>query len=237
MSNPESFIEEVTQEVRRERLFALFRKYGWIGALLVVLIVAGASYREWTSTQKKKAAEALGDSILASLDIDDVPDRAESLLSLDISSAEGAALVSMLVADALLDAGRIDEAVLQLESIAKQDALPKAYRDLAAFKSLLMQGPTMEPDDMIAWLEPLTAPGRPFRVLALEQTAIALVRLNRMDEATEMLQQLFNDTEAPIALRTRIFQLANASGIKIDFSRTVSQQNIIDPRTRIVSEN
>ena len=40
MSNPESFIEEVTEEVRRDRLFAAFRKYGWIGVLLVLLTVA-----------------------------------------------------------------------------------------------------------------------------------------------------------------------------------------------------
>ena len=33
MSNPDSFIDEVTEEVRRDRLFAVFRKYGWIGVL------------------------------------------------------------------------------------------------------------------------------------------------------------------------------------------------------------
>ena len=43
MSNPDSFIEEVTEEVRRDRLFALFRKYGWIGVVLVLAIVGGAS--------------------------------------------------------------------------------------------------------------------------------------------------------------------------------------------------
>ena len=41
MSNPDSFIDEVTEEVRRDRLFAIFRKYGWIGAVLVALIVGG----------------------------------------------------------------------------------------------------------------------------------------------------------------------------------------------------
>ena len=40
MSNPDSFIDEVTEEVRRDRLFRLFRKYGWIGGVVVALIVA-----------------------------------------------------------------------------------------------------------------------------------------------------------------------------------------------------
>ncbi|MFD1808819.1 hypothetical protein ACFSHQ_13850 [Gemmobacter lanyuensis] len=39
MSNPESFIDEVTEEVRRDKLFATFRKYGWIGILAVLGIV------------------------------------------------------------------------------------------------------------------------------------------------------------------------------------------------------
>ena len=48
MSNPASFIDEVTEEVRRDRLFAAFRKYGWIGLLLVILVVGGAAYNEWS---------------------------------------------------------------------------------------------------------------------------------------------------------------------------------------------
>ena len=37
VSNPESFIQEVTEEVRRDRLYSYFRKYGWIPALIVVV--------------------------------------------------------------------------------------------------------------------------------------------------------------------------------------------------------
>ena len=37
LSNHDSFIDEVTEEVRRDRLFAAFRKYGWIGVLLVAV--------------------------------------------------------------------------------------------------------------------------------------------------------------------------------------------------------
>ncbi len=31
MSSQDSFVDEVTDELRRDRLFAAFRKYGWIG--------------------------------------------------------------------------------------------------------------------------------------------------------------------------------------------------------------
>ena len=46
MSNPESFIDEVTEEVRRDKLFAIFKKYGWIGGALIALTVGGARGQE-----------------------------------------------------------------------------------------------------------------------------------------------------------------------------------------------
>jgi hypothetical protein len=75
VSNPDSFINEVTEEVRRDRLFAMFRKYGWIGGLLVVAIVGGAAYSEWTKAQALARAEGFGDAMLDALDIGGADDR------------------------------------------------------------------------------------------------------------------------------------------------------------------
>ena len=44
MSDTDSFIEEVTEEVRRDRLYGLLRRYGWIAALVIILIGGGASW-------------------------------------------------------------------------------------------------------------------------------------------------------------------------------------------------
>ena len=68
MSNPDSFIEEVTEEVRRDRLFAAFRKYGWIGGLVVLGIVGGAAWNEWQKNQAAARAQGFGDAMLEALD-------------------------------------------------------------------------------------------------------------------------------------------------------------------------
>ena len=39
----DSFIDEVTEDLRRDRLFGVFRRYGWIAIALIVLVVAGAA--------------------------------------------------------------------------------------------------------------------------------------------------------------------------------------------------
>ena len=39
MSNNDSFIDEVNDEVRRDRLYGMVRRYGWIAVVLIALIV------------------------------------------------------------------------------------------------------------------------------------------------------------------------------------------------------
>ena len=46
VSDTDSFIDEVTEEVRRDRLFGLMKRYGWIAVVAVLLIVGGAAYNE-----------------------------------------------------------------------------------------------------------------------------------------------------------------------------------------------
>ncbi|KKK62940.1 hypothetical protein LCGC14_2999320, partial [marine sediment metagenome] len=70
MSNTDSFIDEVTEEVRRERLFGFLRRYGWIAVLAVVLIVGGAAYNEWRNASERAEAQAFGDALLAALEAD-----------------------------------------------------------------------------------------------------------------------------------------------------------------------
>ena len=62
MSNQDSFITEVSEEVRKDKLYALMRRYGWIAIALVVLVVGGASVFEWQKAKARAAAEATGDA-------------------------------------------------------------------------------------------------------------------------------------------------------------------------------
>jgi hypothetical protein len=60
VSDTDSFIDEVSEEIRREKLFKTFRKYGWIGVALVVLVVGGTGYREYNRAAEKPPRKHLG---------------------------------------------------------------------------------------------------------------------------------------------------------------------------------
>jgi len=209
VSNPESFIEEVTEEVRRDRLFALFRKYGWIGVLLVVLIVGGAAVTEWRKASNRAAAQAFGDAVMVALEQGTAPERRAALAAVPASADRAAILNLMLASDPTDDrAGTL----AALDRVASDATLPASYRDLAVLRRVVLSGADMALADRRAALDPIAAPGRPFRPLALEQLAYLLVEAGDTAGAIAALQALSQDQEAPSGLRQRATQMIVALG-------------------------
>ena len=99
MSNPDSFIEEVTEEVRRDRLYALFRKYGWVAVLVVLGIVGGAGWTEWQAARDEARAEAFGDAVLDALDLGAPAERSAALAAVPTDGEQTAILKLLLASD------------------------------------------------------------------------------------------------------------------------------------------
>lgn len=208
MSNPESFIDEVTEEVRRDKLFAFFRKWGWVGILLVVVIVGGAAVNEYLKARQERMAQDTGDAVLAAMEADGPDAR---LAALDSVQVEGdAAAVIGLIKAAEAEAPETADGLLA--AIENNDAYPALYRDLATMKRVMLPDSPMTASDKIAALEPLLGPGAPFRVLAEEQLALAEIESGDSDAALARLKALLDDAEAGSALRERASQLIVALG-------------------------
>ncbi|MDP4032625.1 MAG: hypothetical protein Q8P60_07235 [Pseudorhodobacter sp.] len=209
MSNPESFIEEVTEEVRRDRLFAIFRKYGWIAVLLVVLIVGGAAYTEWQKAANRTQAQAFGDAVLAAFEAGTPQARRNALAAVPATGDRAAIINLLLASDPAEDRAG---ALAALEKVAADTTLPASYRDLAVLRRVILAGADMALAERRAALDPIAAPGRPFRPLALEQLAYLLVEAGDTAGAIAALQGLSQDQEAPSGLRQRATQMIVALG-------------------------
>jgi len=211
VSNPDSFIDEVSEEVRRDRLFGYLRRYGWIGLVLVLLIVGGAAAWEWRRSQIEAQAQARGDALRAALA---EPDAAARVAALEpVAQAEpGAPVAALALAAEQQAAGESAAAVATLDALAGHGETPEIYRDIAALKSLLIDSERTAEDRLMA-LEALASPGAPLRMLALEQ--IALVRLEQGDTeaAIEQLRAIVEDAEATADLRDRATSLMVALGV------------------------
>lgn len=212
MSNTDSFIDEVTEEVRRDRLFTAMRRYGWIGILLVVLIVGGAAWNEWSKSRAEAEARAFGDALMAAMAAETPAARAEALEAVPAEGAERAALEGFLAAASSLEAGDEAAALAHWDAIAANGELPVTWRHLALIKRVIAAGTDMPASERGAALENLAAPGAPYRMLALEQQALDLVAAGETDAAVERLRALLQEPGVTSGLRRRATQLMVALG-------------------------
>ncbi|XDA96914.1 tetratricopeptide repeat protein [Sulfitobacter sp. LCG007] len=212
MSQSDSFIEEVNDELRRERLFATFRRYGWLALLVIVLIVGGAAWHEYRKSQDRAAAERLGDELLAAMAEEDGALRSQTLAEIAAPSAEARAVVSLLAAGSAVQAGDTDQAVAELDAAATDGEVPEIYRQIAAFKALLLQAESLDPGALRGRLEGLAQPGSPIRLLCEEQIALLDIREGKNDEAIARYQNILQDAELTPDLQQRALQVIVALG-------------------------
>ncbi len=212
MSNQDSFIDEVSEAVRKDRLYRLYKRYGWIAALAIVMIVGGASWNEWRKAQADARAQAAGDAILAAFE-GDAEARGAALAAIDTGGNAGrAAMVTLMRSEAALAADDRSEAVALLEGLAGNTDTPRAFRDLATLKAVILGAGTTDPGERIARLNALALGGGSFRLLASEQIALAEIEQGNSVAAIARLRDIVSDAQTSQDLRRRASQLIVALG-------------------------
>jgi hypothetical protein len=209
LSDTDSFINEVTEEVRREKLFGYLRRYGWIGVACVLLLVGGAAFNEYRNAQARNAAQATGDALLSALEENDAAVRATALEGVD-AQGNAAAVTLLLRAATQQEAGDLDAARATLDTLAVNPDAPQMYRDLAAFKAAVL--PSDDAAARKAALEALSAPGLPFSLLALEQLAYLALSEGDSDAALMILRRIEEDAGVSRGLRERVQTIMVALG-------------------------
>ncbi len=124
MSETDSFIDEVSEEVRRDRLFAYVRKYGWVAVLAVFLIVGGAAYNEYRKASEAATAQATGDALLGALSQDDPAARAEAIAAVQAQGA-AVAVTQLLTAATQQEADDLNPG----HNPSRSASYRKSYRD------------------------------------------------------------------------------------------------------------
>ncbi len=209
MSNPDSFIEEVTEEVRRDRLFAIFRKYGWIAGVAVLGLVGGTAWTEWSKARDAARAEAFGDALIDALDNGTPAERRGALDAIPTDGAQTALLQLILASDPEEDRAAT---LAALEKVGADAALTPVYRDLAVLRRVLVGGGDIPLADRRSALQGIAVAGRPYRTLAEELLAYLLIEEGKTDEAIAAMVTLVQDQEASGPLKARLGQMVTALG-------------------------
>jgi hypothetical protein len=205
MANSDSFINEVTEEVRRDRLFGFFRRWAWLIILIVVMLVGGAAWLEWDRNRTEARAQAFGDALLSALDQPEAAARIAALGTLLPDTPAAQMTLGLLLANEEAADGQTAEAAARLRALAALPDIARRYRDLALLKAHMLD-PEGDAQAQLV-LETLATPGAPYRVLAEEQLALMAVRAGDLARAGDILRRIENDAAATPGLQQRASQL------------------------------
>lgn len=210
MSNNESFIQEVSEEVRRDRLYRILKKWGWIGIAVIVALVGGASFNEWNKDSKMNSARNLGDRVLSAVSNKDPIELKE----IETSNISQDIFIKNLLSAILLSDNKLDASKKALEEIRDLPSITKTYRELNAFKLglLLLKEDNLTSDERFGVFEEFVEPGSPFRLLAKEQQALLLIEQGKLELAIKALSEISVDSETTASLKRRVTQLRISLG-------------------------
>ena len=204
MSNTESFIKEVNEELRNDQLYAIFRKYAWVGAVVILGIVGGAVYSEFSRSRHAAEAAAAGDALATALEAETSSERASALGAVADIHQNAAILAELSRANELAAAGQTEDALASLEIARSLAPSTSVFQDLIILKTVLLRGHVTNADDALAMLDPLTAIGRPYRLLALEQTGYMQISTGNIEGALETFRTVSEDANVGDGLRSRV---------------------------------
>jgi hypothetical protein len=198
--------DEVNEDVRRDQLKQLWKQYSIYivaGALLIIASVGG--WRGYQYLEAKKAAEA-GAAFDKASELSEQNKHAEAesaFMDLAAKAPSGYRLLARLRAAAEV-ANRDPQAAVKLyDEISADRSIGAPEQDLAKVRAAGLLLETSSYPNMLARLEPATAPGATFRHTARELLALSAWRVNDTAAARQWLDMIANDGETPPGLRSR----------------------------------
>ncbi|MVA98735.1 tetratricopeptide repeat protein [Nitratireductor sp. CAU 1489] len=215
----DSFIREVSEELRQDQAKALWDRYGpfILGvAVLVVLATAGVvGWNYWTQTQASRSGDAFSEALnFASEGQDD-----EALAALEKLEQDGygayPVLARLRAATVMAEKGDYDGAVAAFDAVAGDGSVPGSIRDMARLRAALLLVDHGGYDEVSARVEPLTADTNALRHSAREALGLAAWKEGKPTDALKLFDQIAEDTAAPRNAQERaklLVELIRGSG-------------------------
>lgn len=213
----ESFLREVDENLRRERMETFAKTYGkWIAAAVLLFLAAIAGYLYWQDWQAKESAKRSEElsAIYDKIGAGKIDEAKAELKPLESSSNDMVRSLALLTQAAIaLDSNDRDTALGHYRTLAADDDSPEAYRDLALVRATSIEFDRLKPEEVVSRLEPLAKPGNPWFGSAGELTAMAYLKQGQKDKAGRLFAAIAQDKSVPDTIRSRAVQIAGTLGI------------------------
>ena len=217
--NEEAFLREVDEELRREQIQTMWKRYGRFGLGAVVFgLAAFAAFLFWRAETQKKAearSEQLSE-VIADIQAGRKTAAAKKVDALLTDGGKGYRVVAVFTKAAITaDKGDTKAAAALYGGVVADESVAQPFRDMALIRQTLIEYDSLKPQQVIDRLKPLANKDNAFFGTAGELTAIALIQTNRSTEAGRLLAAVASDPETPQSLRDRARRLAMSLGADV----------------------
>ena len=197
--------DEINEELKQDRMTALWQRYGKYVIAFVVAIVAGVSLTQGYSYYSQKRDARSADVFFNAILSDDVAGALEAVTE---ELSDGYVLLAEFrFAAALAENGQAAESEQHYLSIAARDDIQQIYSDIALLLSVMQASESTQLSDLQTRLDPLISSVSPLKGLALEQASALDVRRGNKAAAIKKLNELVALTDIPASLRQRASQI------------------------------
>ena len=210
----DTFAKEVDENLRRDQMRDFFRTNGkWLvgGIVLFLAICAGII---WYQQHRQNRAEAQVEQLaqvyrdIGSGNTSKAPAQLDELSN---SSSKGVRATALFTRAAVaLQQNDTAGALAIYKKLAEDDGLPDPYRNMALIRQTALEFDQLQPQQVVARLEPLAKPGEPWFGSAGEMTALALIKQNRTREAGQLFARISADASVPQSIRDRASQISGS---------------------------
>ena len=217
----DSFIREVEEELRSDKLNTFWSKYKILiigGAAAIVLGTAGK--QGWDYWQNRVSA-ASGDRFIEAVNLSNDGKHDEAIASLESLTADGSgqypALAKIRLAAEYAKNGDPTKAVEAFDTIADDAAFDESLRNVARLRSGLLLVDHGSYEEVSQRLLSLADTGKSFRHSAREGLGLAAWKAKDYKQALIWFEAITEDIQAPSGVRERariMMQLLAGQGVK-----------------------
>ena len=191
MVESESFIKEVSEEVKRDKLFKALNKFKWPLFASIILLVGTVGGYEYYKYYKKKTAQENGEFLFSA--IENLNNSGETVSS-EIENKFIAILIKLHEAKYFEEKGNIKGAKTAYNYLIDKHGGNKFFSDYSKFQLYLLDpAESLRDTKKIKVLDQLSAPDSPMKLLALEQKLYLYVGVNDLENIKLLLNLILSD--------------------------------------------
>jgi len=199
--------DEVSEELKQDQLIQFWKKYSkYFISIALVLIISFLGYFFYNQWKQKMLENSSSQyfSAIKKLENKEFESSLEDFSKGINENNRGYKILSLFgLAEANFKLGKINEMILNYETIYNNQDIDIYYRDLARLLTV-MKNNTRPFDEQINILQPILNSPSKLQLLASELKILLMIKFNKIDDAKESIDQLLSRSEISSEQKNRL---------------------------------